>query len=136
MSLTVFPRELGELFGEDIIEHYSEKPEVLEEKLLLLDNIAIKYNKKMLLQKYHNDNYKFGILYLLFITFNGVFCDFEHDVFLQFVQNFCPFCIAFCLFDRLKETQSKINHFSKIVVKRIKFTLNYKKTFKAFLFPQ
>ena len=34
MRLTVFPSELGELFGDNIIDHYLEKPEVLEEKLL------------------------------------------------------------------------------------------------------
>lgn len=51
MSLTIFPSELGELFGEDLIEQYSEKPEILEEKLLLLDNIVITYNKKNVVTK-------------------------------------------------------------------------------------
>ena len=96
MSLTVFPSELGELFGEDIIDHYSKQPEELDDMLLLLDKIVITYNKKMLLQKDHNNNYKFGILYLLFITFDGIFSDFEHNVLrLPSLQNFCLFLIAF-----------------------------------------
>eukprot|EP00794_Sanderia_malayensis_P013403 gene13403-14779_t len=51
ISLTIFPTELGKLFREEIIESYGMQPDLLEEKILMLNSVDVTFNKKNVVTK-------------------------------------------------------------------------------------